>query len=96
MSSSRRRWPCRAPLLLFDRTSLVPGDLDDDEVVRACDLEIARIELEILHIVLADHLESVVLRDPGAGHRRMDDAADLLPIGLPLRRSIGTSGMWFS
>src|ERR1700722_12441300 len=67
-------------LLLLDRPALVPGDLDNHQVLCTADVEIVRIEDEILRIVLTDHLKAVVLRHADADQRFMHDAADRLAI----------------
>src|SRR6202020_1747008 len=67
-------------LLLLDRPALVPGDLDNHQVLGAADVEIVRIEDEILRIVLTDHLKAVILRHADADQRFMYDAADRLAI----------------
>src|SRR5580658_6933995 len=67
-------------LLLLDRPALVPGDLDNHQVLGAADVEIVQIEDEILGIVFTDHLKAVVFRHADADQRFMHDAADRLAI----------------
>src|SRR3984885_13534920 len=67
-------------LLLLDRPALVPGDLDNQQVLCAADVEIVRIEDQIPRIVLTDHVKAVVLRHADADQRFTDDAADRLAI----------------
>src|SRR6202451_4388780 len=67
-------------LLLLDRPALVPGDLDNHQVLGAADVEIVQIEDEILGIVFTDHLKAVVFRHAYADQRFMHDAADRLAI----------------
>src|ERR1700733_7071318 len=71
-------------LLLLDRPALVPGNLDDHQVVAAANVEIVRIEDEIVGIVLIDHLEAVVFRHADADQRLVNDAADGRAIGVLL------------
>src|SRR5580658_1012075 len=68
-------------LFLLDRPPLVPGDLDDHQILGAADAEIGRVECEVRRLVLADHLEAVVLRHADADQGLMHDLADFLAVG---------------
>src|SRR5580704_11955240 len=67
-------------LLLLDCPALVPGDLDNHQVLGAANVEIVQIEDEILGIVLIDHLKAVVFGHADADQRFMHDAADRLAV----------------
>jgi len=72
-------------LFLIDRAALVPGDLDDHEILAAADAEIIGIEQEVPGLVRGDNLEAIVIGHPHAEERVIDDAADLLTVGRALR-----------
>jgi hypothetical protein len=69
---------------LIERSAVVPGDLDDDEVVRPLDAEIGRVDNEVVPIVLTDDLKAVPVRNTNTDHRLVNDATDILPIGRVL------------
>src|ERR1700722_7465740 len=71
-------------LLLIDFPALVPGDLDNDPVLAAANVEIVQVEDEILGIVLIDHLKAVVFRHADADQRLVNDAADRRAISILL------------
>jgi transposase len=79
-------------LFLLRVPPLIPGDLDDHEIIAAVDAQIIGIELEVVGLVLAYNLEAVVLGHADADERVIDGATDLLTVGrVPTLAKVDTN-----
>ena len=91
-TSSRRRPSAREVVgdaaeeraLLLQRAAARQRDLDDDDVVRARDAEVARVVDQVARLVLGEELEAIVRRhvdrlDQRAVHRVADSGAGTPP-----------------
>src|SRR3979490_3364756 len=87
-------------LLYLGRATADPGDLDDDQVWRVVDAQIALFRIDdLVRLVASDDLEFVVVRHvPDRDHRIVDSVADIADAFMRsvLLMSILTSGMMAS